>query len=249
MILFQQQAPPPMPDTQTFGSLTVTKIAEDRAEQYKREPDRAAKELEIRLKDDLRRPGDFSRIHPMPASGADVPDDLDARLLRATRAVTRPNVLELARRLGIARGTAQASERWWMAVASSPVAVPGIQPTLPVHSGSTSANGFSARAGFEMDLAKDTMAFATYSRGYKGPAYNVFFNMLNRDTLALKPETSDSFELGLKASAFDRKLTANLAVFSTKYQNCQANFYDTVAGAVVTRAVASGQHIKAGERY
>jgi DNA-binding Lrp family transcriptional regulator len=35
-------------------------------------------------------------------------DDLDARLLRAARTVTRPNVLELARRLGVARGTAQA---------------------------------------------------------------------------------------------------------------------------------------------
>src|SRR6185369_10211684 len=30
---------------------------------------------------DLRKAGDFSRIHPMPRSGADVPDDLDARLV------------------------------------------------------------------------------------------------------------------------------------------------------------------------
>src|SRR5690606_1820237 len=47
----------------------------------KREPDRAAKELELRLKEDLKKMGDFSRIHPMPATGADVPDDLDARLV------------------------------------------------------------------------------------------------------------------------------------------------------------------------
>ncbi len=60
---------------------TVTKLAEDRAEQYKREPDRAAKELESRLKEDLRKMGDFSRVHSSPASGADVPDDLDARLV------------------------------------------------------------------------------------------------------------------------------------------------------------------------
>jgi predicted AAA+ superfamily ATPase len=60
---------------------TVTKLAEDRAEQYKREPDRATKELEARLREDLKKSGDFSRIHPMPASGADVPDDLDARLV------------------------------------------------------------------------------------------------------------------------------------------------------------------------
>ncbi|MEF8759158.1 MAG: Swt1 family HEPN domain-containing protein [Candidatus Accumulibacter sp. UW25] len=60
---------------------TVTKLAEDRAEQFKREPDKVAHELEQRLRKDLLRTGDFPRIHPMPASGADVPDDLDARLV------------------------------------------------------------------------------------------------------------------------------------------------------------------------
>ncbi len=60
---------------------TVTKLADDRAEQLKRDPDKVVHELERRLRDDLRRMGDFSRIHPMPATGADVPDDLDARLV------------------------------------------------------------------------------------------------------------------------------------------------------------------------
>jgi predicted AAA+ superfamily ATPase len=60
---------------------TVTKLAEDRAEQLKRDPDKVAAELEARLKADLRRNGDFSRIHPVPRSGADVPDDLEARLV------------------------------------------------------------------------------------------------------------------------------------------------------------------------
>lgn len=60
---------------------TVTKLAEDRADQLKREPDKVAKELEARVKEDLRKMGDFSRIHPMPPTGADVPDDLDTRLV------------------------------------------------------------------------------------------------------------------------------------------------------------------------
>ncbi|MCB0066837.1 MAG: ATP-binding protein, partial [Caldilineaceae bacterium] len=60
---------------------TVTKLAEDRAEQLKREPDKVVAELERRLKKDLVTTGDFNRIHPMPGSGADVPDDLDARLV------------------------------------------------------------------------------------------------------------------------------------------------------------------------
>jgi predicted AAA+ superfamily ATPase len=60
---------------------TVTKLAEDRAEQFKRNPDKVAQEIEQRLRKDLERKGDFARIHPMPATGADVPDDLDARLV------------------------------------------------------------------------------------------------------------------------------------------------------------------------
>ena len=60
---------------------TVTRLAEDRAEELRRKPDDAAKELEDRLKANLRASGDFDRIHAHPRSGADVPDDLDARLV------------------------------------------------------------------------------------------------------------------------------------------------------------------------
>jgi hypothetical protein len=60
---------------------TVTKLAEHRAELLKRDPDKVVQELDNRLRTDLRKMGDFNRVHPMPASSADVPDDLDARLI------------------------------------------------------------------------------------------------------------------------------------------------------------------------
>ncbi len=60
---------------------TVTKLAEDRAEQLKRDPDRVAQELDARVRADIRKPGDFMRIHALPRSGADVPDDQEARLV------------------------------------------------------------------------------------------------------------------------------------------------------------------------
>src|SRR5437773_913365 len=60
---------------------TVTKLAEDRAEQLKRESDKVVHELDARLRENLRQTGDFSRVHPLPRSSADVPDDLDARLV------------------------------------------------------------------------------------------------------------------------------------------------------------------------
>jgi predicted AAA+ superfamily ATPase len=60
---------------------TVTKLADDRAEQLKRDPDKVVHEIDLRLRKNLEQRADFNRIHPMPQSGQDVPDDLDARLV------------------------------------------------------------------------------------------------------------------------------------------------------------------------
>jgi len=60
---------------------TVTKLADDRAEQLKREADRVIQELETRLRDDLKQKGDFERVHPFPHGGQDVGDDRDTRLV------------------------------------------------------------------------------------------------------------------------------------------------------------------------
>ncbi len=127
-------------------------------------------------------------------------------------------------------------------VSTAPTAVTAIQPSLPLSSGSTSESGYGDRIGLQYDVARNINVYATYSRGYKGPAFNVFFNFLSpRDTIALKPETSNSYEAGIKAGLFDRRVQANLAVYTTEFQNYQANFNDVVAGAVVTRLVNAGK--------
>ena len=124
-------------------------------------------------------------------------------------------------------------------VSTSATTVSGIQPGTR-SSGSVDEDGWSGRLGVQYDLSEDVMAYVTYSRGYKGPAYNVFFNMQPRDTDALKPETSNTWEAGIKASAWDNRLTSNLAVFHSEYDNYQANFFDTVANQVVTRLINAG---------
>jgi predicted AAA+ superfamily ATPase len=60
---------------------TVTKVAEDRAEQLKADPDRIVEEIRRRITLDLRERGDFVRIHILPTTSADVPDDTDTRLV------------------------------------------------------------------------------------------------------------------------------------------------------------------------
>ena len=60
---------------------TVTKLAEDRAEQLKGDPDAVASEIGRWVRNDVQKKGDFSRVHPLAKTSGDVPDDKDARLV------------------------------------------------------------------------------------------------------------------------------------------------------------------------
>ncbi len=119
-------------------------------------------------------------------------------------------------------------------------AIPGVQPTRLRTTGSTEETGVSGRIGPQFDLSKNVMVYATFSRGYKGPAYNAFFNMTSTADLALEPETSKGYEIGLKSTLLDGRMTLNLAAFDTKYKGYQANYPDLVAGTVVTRFINAG---------
>lgn len=125
-------------------------------------------------------------------------------------------------------------------VSTSPVAVTAIQPAF-ASQGSTGNYGYTDRVGLQYDVDKDVNVYATYSHGYTGPAYNVFFNMTATAELALKPETSNSYEVGAKSLLFDRRLQLNVAVYLTDFDNYQANFADVVDGALVTRLINAGQ--------
>jgi predicted AAA+ superfamily ATPase len=60
---------------------TVTKLAEDRAEQLRRQPDKVAQEIERRLRDALKERGNFAGVHLAPRNSADVVDSPEARLV------------------------------------------------------------------------------------------------------------------------------------------------------------------------
>jgi predicted AAA+ superfamily ATPase len=89
----------------------VKSLAEGRAEQLKREPEKVAREVERRVREEVRRSGAFSRVHAFPQSPQDVPDDLDARLV--VLGLDRPHArgedspaLQEAKRILESRGTA-----------------------------------------------------------------------------------------------------------------------------------------------
>lgn len=148
------------------------------------------------------------------------------------------NVSERLRLIGGLRYTADKLSVYHQRVTT--LAGPGIQPSFGPFSDSTSNDNISGKAGVQYDLAETSTAYATYSRGYKGPAYNIFYNLTATGTNVIEAETADSYEVGLKNTLLDGRLVLNLAAYYAKYHNFQANNPDTVAGVLVTRFTNAG---------
>ena len=132
-------------------------------------------------------------------------------------------------------------------VRNSTAADSGIATSSPLSTSKTNQAGYADRLGLQYDLSDSVTSYFTYSHGYKGPAYNVFFNMVPATQGApLSPETSDSLEVGLKSKLFDDKATLDLAAFHTKFYNFQANFPNLIGGTVVTNLVNAGTVLTQG---
>lgn len=128
----------------------------------------------------------------------------------------------------------------------------GVSPTVAATQAVVASNGvpfttkttndnWSGMAGAQFDLTPENTLYATWTRGYKGPAYNIFYNLTATGTNVIEPETVDSFEAGIKNTLLGGKLVVNLAAYYAKYDNFQANNPDVVAGVVVTRFTNAGR--------
>jgi iron complex outermembrane receptor protein len=110
--------------------------------------------------------------------------------------------------------------------------------------GITDETDLSGKLGLQYDLGDKGMAYFTFSQGYKGPAFNVFYNMAQNDTLPIGPETSDAYELGYKFAS--RDLVFNAAIFRTEIDGFQANNPELLDGVFITRLTNAGSVITQG---
>jgi iron complex outermembrane receptor protein len=118
---------------------------------------------------------------------------------------------------------------------------PGIRTDLSGFKGSNKSDNVSGRAGVQFDMNDDVMVYASYARGYKGPAYNVFFNMTVNATPVIEAETADSFEVGIKSSLLDGRMLLNAALFDAKYDDFQANNFLFLNGTLITTLTNAGE--------
>jgi iron complex outermembrane recepter protein len=99
----------------------------------------------------------------------------------------------------------------------------------------------SGRFVAQYEPSEDVMLYASYTRGYKGPAFNVFFNHTGPDNaVPIDEEISDSLEAGFKAQFLDRRLTINGALFDVTYDGFQANNFILVNGQLVSNLTNAG---------
>ena len=127
----------------------------------------------------------------------------------------------------------------------------GVRPEAPNSQFSAASGGFntnfegdtdetnvSGKLGVNWQFGEASSLYATYSQGYKGPAFNVFYNMGTNDTLPIGEETSDSFEVGYKYVGSTFYLSATY--FMTEIEDFQANNFDNSTGVTITRLTNAG---------
>lgn len=91
---------------------------------------------------------------------------------------------------------------------------------------------FSYKVGLQYQIAPEIMAYASYTRGYKGPAINDQGGGPGVPAI-VRPEIPKASEIGLKSAWFDGRLVVNAAAFHTKVEDFQATYFEPTLGVFV----------------
>jgi iron complex outermembrane receptor protein len=83
-------------------------------------------------------------------------------------------------------------------------------------------DNFSPKIALQWNASDQSMFYASYVKGYKGPALD-FASIQSEQRV--DAETSDAFELGLKSSWLNGRLVLNVAAFYAEYEDFQADSY------------------------
>jgi iron complex outermembrane recepter protein len=119
-------------------------------------------------------------------------------------------------------------------------------PTRSIGSGETDDTDLSGRVGLQFRINDRQQAYFTATRGYKGQGYNLEIgaNFVNQEPV--RPETVVAFELGYKASLFNRKLILTMAAFQSTYEDLQVQAAAVVNGINVFIPTNAGESTSEG---
>jgi iron complex outermembrane recepter protein len=117
--------------------------------------------------------------------------------------------------------------------------------TAPEVSAASSFYNLSPRAVVRYEFTRDTNVYASYTEGYKSGGFNATSASAvvtaTGGSAAVRPETVDAFEVGVKSKISD-SLLVDLAAFHYKYKDLQVSAAETnpVTGASLTNLQNAG---------
>lgn len=97
-------------------------------------------------------------------------------------------------------------------------------------SGGASDNFWTYRAALNHKFSEDMMGYVSYSTGHKGQTYDLTtgFNLNRQLAGPVRPETSKSWEGGIRSQFNDNRITLNVTAFHTEYKDFQAQGIETL---------------------
>ena len=115
-------------------------------------------------------------------------------------------------------------------------------------SGGDSDKSATYRLGLRQQVNDDVMVFGSFATGHKGQTYDLTtgFNQARANVGPIKPETSDSFEAGIKSQLLDHRIQLNGTIFHVKYNDYQAQGIDTIGGTQNFRLTNVGKVLTKG---
>jgi iron complex outermembrane recepter protein len=100
-----------------------------------------------------------------------------------------------------------------------------------------SSDNVSGKVALQYTFSPNNMAYASYSKGYKGPGFSDTPTP-TQDDIFIKPETVDSYEIGFKSMWLDNRLIVNTTAFTSEFIDYQVQAFDAVLGQAVTQNAA-----------
>jgi iron complex outermembrane receptor protein len=105
---------------------------------------------------------------------------------------------------------------------------------------------FSPTINLNYAFGEDMNVYVKYSSGYKSGGYNLDFVNANslEAGIAFDKETVDSFEIGLKGTALDRRLSFSLAAFRSDYEDYQVNQFIDLGGGRTSISIRNAAEVE-----
>jgi iron complex outermembrane receptor protein len=105
---------------------------------------------------------------------------------------------------------------------------------------------FQPKVSLSWKPTPGVMLYTTYAEGYKSGAFNPPPSPTQTFPLVVKQEGTDNFEVGVKSSWMDHRVTANASVYYTEYSDAQIFQLDLQTGGQVA-INANAVEIRGGE--